>query len=60
MDANLLKYNTRYPSVADLKKKAKSRIPKFAFDYLEGGCNDEINLWRNEHDFRDVLLMPQY
>lgn len=60
MDANLLAYNPRYPSVADLKKKAKRRIPKFAFDYLEGGCNDEINLWRNEHDFRDILLMPQY
>ncbi len=35
-------------------------MPKFAFDYLEGGCNDELNVWRNEEDFRNVFLMPQY
>ncbi len=56
----IYKYNSRYPSVADLKKKAKSRIPKFAFDYLEGGCNEELNLYRNENDFDNILLKPQY
>ncbi len=60
MSTNLLAYNSQYPSVAHLKKKAKSRIPKFAFDYLEGGCNEEVNLWRNEEDFKQVFLMPQY
>jgi L-lactate dehydrogenase (cytochrome) len=54
------KYHTKYPSVADLKRKAKSRIPKFAFDYLEGGCNDEVNLAKNENDFHAIELMPQY
>ncbi|SEN76513.1 L-lactate dehydrogenase (cytochrome) [bacterium A37T11] len=53
-------YDPRYPSVADLRKKAKSRIPKFAMDYLEGGCNDEINLKRNMSDFQNILLRPQY
>lgn len=53
-------YNPGYPSVADLKRKAKWRIPKFAFDYLEGGCNEELNLARNENDFDDILLKPQY
>ena len=53
-------YNPGYPSVADLKKRAKWRIPKFAFDYLEGGCNEELNLARNENDFDDILLKPQY
>lgn len=53
-------YNTQYPSVADLRNQAKKRIPKFAFDYLEGGCNDELNLRRNERDFDDILLRPQY
>lgn len=60
MNPELLKYNPQYPSVQDLKKKAKQRIPKFAFDYLEGGCNDELNLWRNEADFRDIQLIPRY
>ncbi len=53
-------YDTRYPSVEDLKKKAKKRIPKFAFDYLEGGCNDELNLYRNEHDFDNIYFKPRY
>lgn len=60
MNPELFKYNPQYPSVQDLKRKAKRRIPKFAFDYLEGGCNDELNLWRNEADFRDIQLIPRY
>src|SRR5690554_3734485 len=57
---SLLKYNPQYPSISDLKKKAKQRMPKFAFDYLEGGCNDEVNLLRNESDFHQISLMPHY
>ncbi|MBE8721758.1 alpha-hydroxy acid oxidase [Sphingobacterium pedocola] len=53
-------YKSQYPCIGDLKKKAKKRIPKFAFDYLEGGCNEELNLARNESDFDDILLKPQY
>jgi len=53
-------YHPQYPSVADLRKKAKTRIPKFAFDYLEGGCNEGLNLARNEGDFGDILLKPNY
>ncbi len=60
MSKPTFRYNSRYPSVADLKRRAKKRIPKFAFDYLEGGCNEELNLWRNEYDFKDVQLMPHY
>ncbi|HWK55918.1 MAG TPA: alpha-hydroxy acid oxidase [Parapedobacter sp.] len=60
MNPELFKYNPQYPSVQDLKRRAKRRIPKFAFDYLEGGCNDELNLWRNEADFRDIQLIPRY
>jgi len=53
-------YHAQYPSVADLRRKAKSRIPKFAFDYLEGGCNEGLNLARNENDFDDIYLKPNY
>ena len=53
-------YHPQFPSVADLRKKAKSRIPKFAFDYLEGGCNEELNLSRNESDFDNIYLKPNY
>ncbi|WP_316800606.1 alpha-hydroxy acid oxidase [Pedobacter frigidisoli] len=53
-------YHPQYPSVADLRRKAKNRIPKFAFDYLEGGCNEGLNLARNENDFDDIYLKPNY
>ncbi|MEH3112592.1 alpha-hydroxy acid oxidase [Pedobacter terrae] len=53
-------YHSQYPSVADLRSKAKRRIPKFAFDYLEGGCNEGLNLTRNEADFDNIFLKPNY
>jgi len=53
-------YNPRYPSVEDLRKRAKSRIPRFAFEYLDGGCNEEINLYKNTAELREVELMPEY
>ena len=55
-----LEYNPRYPSVEDLRNKAKKRIPGFAFDYLDGGCNEEINLYKNTSEIREVELLPQY
>lgn len=55
-----LKYNPRYPSVDDLRNKAKSKVPGFAFDYLDGGCNEEINLRKNTAEIREIELMPQY
>jgi L-lactate dehydrogenase (cytochrome) len=55
-----LHYNPNYPSVDDLRKRAAERIPKFAFEYLDGGCNEDVNLLRNTSDIRKVELRPQY
>ncbi|UCD62216.1 MAG: alpha-hydroxy-acid oxidizing protein [Flavobacteriaceae bacterium] len=55
-----IKFNTRYPSVEDLRERAKRRIPGFAFDYLDGGCNEEVNLRKNTSDIREVQLKPDY
>src|SRR5690625_2736063 len=55
-----IQYNPRYPSVEDLRKKAKRRIPGFAFDYLSGGDNEEVNLRKNTDEIREVELMPRY
>jgi L-lactate dehydrogenase (cytochrome) len=60
MSEHIIQYNPRYPSVVDLKKKAKSRMPRFAFDYLEGGCNEEVNLRLNKSDYEKILLKPHY
>ena len=55
-----LAYNPRYPSVESLREKAKRRIPGFAFDYLDGGCNEEITLHKNTSEIREIELLPQY
>ena len=54
------KFNPKYPSVNDLRTKAKSKIPEFAFEYLDGGCNDDHNLRKNTSDLRNVELVPEY
>ncbi|WP_343534448.1 alpha-hydroxy acid oxidase [Pedobacter sp.] len=55
-----LKYNQAYPGIDDLRHKAKSRIPRFAFEYLDGGCNEDVNLHRNTAELREVQLKPLY
>lgn len=53
-------YDSRYPGIDDLRNKAKSKIPRFAFEYLDGGCNEDVNLDRNTRELREVQLIPQY
>jgi len=35
-------------------------MPRFAFEYLEGGCFSEVNLRRNTEEIREVRLRPWY
>jgi len=53
-------FNTSYPSIDDLRKKARSRTPRFAFEYLDGGCNEDVNLHKNTRELREVELVPTY
>src|ERR1022692_4873528 len=55
-----IKYDSRYPAVDDLIRKAKKRMPKFAFEYLDGGCNEDVNLHKNTAELREVELKPYY
>lgn len=55
-----LDYNPQFPGIDDLREGARKRIPRFAFEYLDGGCNEDVNLHRNTSDIRDVELIPQY
>ncbi len=47
-------------SIHDLRKLAKSRIPGFAFDYLEGGCNNNLALETNRAALNAIRLQPCY
>ena len=55
-----LSYNRNYPSIEWLRDRAKKRVPRFAFEYLDGGCNEEINLRKNTDEIREVELKPHY
>ena len=48
--------NHKYPSVADLRERSRSKIPKFAFEYLDGGCNDDVNLKKIHKGFEILSL----
>ncbi len=50
----------RYPTTDDLRAGARRRIPRFAFEYLDGGCNEDVNLRRNTDEIREVTLRPRY
>lgn len=53
-------YNSQYPSIDDLRTRAMQRIPRFAFEYLDGGCNEDVNLYKNTAELREVELVPYY
>ncbi len=50
----------RAACVADLKDIAESRIPKFAYQYLTGGCNDNCAVRKNREALDAVYLRPNY
>ena len=53
-------YDTRYPSTDDLRARARQRVPRFIFEFLDGGCNEHVNLRKNTAEIRDVELRPLY
>ncbi len=55
-----LPYNPKYPTISDLRARAKEKIPRFAFEYLDGGCNADVNLNKNMTEIQEVELRPDY
>lgn len=50
----------RAASIEDLRQISRRRIPRFAFDLVDGGAESEHNLRRNSQAFEDVQLTPRY
>lgn len=42
--------------IADFREAARRRIPRFLFEYIDGGSYAEVTLGRNVTDLRDVAL----
>ena len=47
-------------NIEDLCRLAKRRLPKIAYDFIEGGVEDEDGLGRNEQVFRQHRIVPRY
>jgi (S)-mandelate dehydrogenase len=46
-------------NVLDFRERARRRLPRMIFDYLEGGAEDEIGLQRNRHAFERIGFRPR-
>ncbi len=55
-----MNYDTRYPSIPDLKARAAKRMPGFAFEYVDGGIDEEHGKRRNRAAWHEVVLTPRY
>ncbi len=49
----------RAASIDDLRRLAQRRVPRFAFDFLDGGAESERNLRGNRAAFEAVTLQPR-
>jgi L-lactate dehydrogenase (cytochrome)/(S)-mandelate dehydrogenase len=44
----------------DLRRMARRKLPRIAFDFIEGGADDEFCLARNRAAFAQHRLLPRY
>ena len=49
----------RVVNIHDLRRLARNRLPKMAFDYIDGGADREITLRENCAAFDQVLFRPR-
>lgn len=50
----------RAVNLDDLRRLAQRSLPKIAFDFIEGGADDELCLQRNRQSFERYQLLPRY
>jgi (S)-mandelate dehydrogenase len=46
-------------NVEDYRREARRRLPRFVFDYLDGGADDEVALQENRKAFEQIKLTPR-
>ncbi|SAL05508.1 L-lactate dehydrogenase [Caballeronia calidae] len=46
-------------SIADLRELARRTLPRFVFEFIDGGAEDEITLAANRSAFERVALVPR-
>jgi L-lactate dehydrogenase (cytochrome) len=46
-------------TIDDLRRRARRRLPRAVFDFIEGGAEDELTLRRNEAAFKQITFRPK-
>src|ERR1041384_6529011 len=46
-------------NVEDLRRRARRRLPRVVFNYVDGGADDEVTLRENCSAFQDVTFRPR-
>lgn len=49
----------KVPTIDDVRLLAKKRLPKMAFDFIDGGADAEVTLRANVRDLAEVSLRPR-
>ena len=49
----------RVVNIADLRERARRRLPGVVFDYIDGAAEDEVTVERNRTAFSDVTFRPR-
>jgi L-lactate dehydrogenase (cytochrome) len=50
----------KYPTIDDLRTRAKRRVPHFAWEFLESGTGVDAAMALNEQAFGRVRLNPRF
>lgn len=55
------KLELKYPTIDDLRKRARRRVPRFAFDYVDGAAGaNETGMLRNATALDAIEVVPRY
>lgn len=60
MTDDRLALKRRYPTAHDLRRRARRVLPRFAFEYMDGGAGADTGIARNWAALDDVQLVPRY
>jgi (S)-mandelate dehydrogenase len=55
-----VKLHRRFPTILYLRRHARQHVPRFAFEYMDGGAGADGGIARNWGAFDAVELVPRY
>jgi (S)-mandelate dehydrogenase len=50
----------RFPTLEDLERRAGRRIPRFVYDFIQGGAGDNSGAVRNRAALKGIEIVPRY